>query len=144
MLNSITEPPQSVPGYGASAIGGDIDTRTGTLAANVFMKTTNCKGRMAAFGLPIDATRNQASSMAAVLKEKCPDCTASYTDIPFADAGSPAATNTVVSKLQADPSINFAYFTIGDLAVGIEPALKQAGLQVQVGGPSPFHRTSLL
>ena len=46
------------------------------------------------------------------------------------DVGSPAATNTVVSKLQSDPSINFAYFTIGDLAVGIEPALKQAGIDV--------------
>ena len=62
MLNSITDPPQSVPGFGASAVGGDVDTRTGTLAAYVFMKTTNCQGKMAAFGLPIDATRNQAAA----------------------------------------------------------------------------------
>jgi len=43
----------------------------------------------------------------------------------------------VVSKLQSDPDIDFAYFTFGDLAVGLGPALTQAGIDVTIGGSVP-------
>ena len=43
----------------------------------------------------------------------------------------------MVSKLQSDPSIKFAYFALGDLAVGLGPALTQAGVDVQIGGAIP-------
>ena len=80
--------------------------------------------------------------MEAVLKEECEDCDYSYTDIQFADIGSPAATNAVVSKLQSDPSIKFAYFTLGDLAVGLGPALTQAGSTCRSAARSRTRRTS--
>jgi ABC-type sugar transport system substrate-binding protein len=137
MLSSITDEPDSVPGFGGSPLGGDLYTNVGELAAYAFMQATNCRGKAAAFGLPVEALQSQAESMKEVLERECEGCSISYTDIQFADVGSPAATNAVVSKLQSDPSINFAYFTIGDLAVGIEPALKQAGLDVKIGGAIP-------
>jgi ABC-type sugar transport system substrate-binding protein len=137
MLGSITEAPQSIPGFGATPLGGDLYVKMGELAAYAFMQATNCQGKTAAFGLPVEAMQTLADSMGDVLQQECEDCAYSYSDIPFSDIGSPAATNAVVSKLQSDPSINFAFFTIGDLAVGIEPALKQAGIDAKIGGAIP-------
>jgi ABC-type sugar transport system substrate-binding protein len=133
-LGAITDPPESVPGYGAAPQGGDFFSNLGQLAAYAFMQATNCKGKAAAFGFPSPALVNELDGMQKILSESCPDCSISYTDIPAANIGSPAATNAVVSKLQSDPSFNFVYFTLGDLAAGIEPALKQAGIDLPVGG----------
>jgi ABC-type sugar transport system substrate-binding protein len=134
VLNAITDDPVSVPGFGAAPLGGDFSPKLGELAAYAFMRATNCQGKAAAFGLPVDAQKIQVEGIQDVLAEECEDCSLSYTEIPISDIGSPAATNAVVSKLQSDPSINFAYFALGDLAVGLEPALQQAGLEVGVGG----------
>lgn len=136
-IASIAEAPESVPGFGATPYGGDTFAQIGELAAYNIMKSTNCKGSVAVFTLPTPALKASAASLAATLKKECEDCKSSYTEIQFADIGSPAATNTVVSKLQSDASTNFAYFTLGDLAVGLGPALKQAGVDVQVGGAIP-------
>ena len=103
----------------------------------MFMKTTNCQGHAAAFGLPAEALKNMAAGLDGVLKRDCPDCSFSYTDLPYTDVGTPAATNAIVSKLQSDSKIDFAFFTLGDLAVGVEPALKQAGVDVEIGGVFP-------
>jgi ABC-type sugar transport system substrate-binding protein len=137
MIASTEEPPQSVPGFGGSPYGGETFPRVGELAAYPVMQATDCQANVAVFSLPTPALTNMGDSLEKTLKENCEDCSYSYTDIPFADIGSPAATNAVVSKLQSDPSINFAFFTIGDLAVGLGPALTQAGIDVQVGGAIP-------
>lgn len=136
-IASIAEEPVSVPGFGATPYGGDTFAQIGELGAYNIMKATNCKGSVAVFALPTLALKASADSLAAVLKKECEDCSSSYTEIQFADIGSPAATNAVVSKLQSDPSINFAYFALGDLAVGLGPALKQAGVDAQIGGAIP-------
>lgn len=134
MLGAVAEEPESVPGYGGSALGGDLYPKLGELAAYAVMQASNCQANVATFGLPYDAMHNLADGMAKVLEEECEECAYSYTDIADADIGSPAATNAVVSKLQSDPSINFTFFTIGDLAAGMEPAMKQAGLDAQISG----------
>lgn len=133
-LNAISDAPVSVPGFGAAPLGGDFFPKLGELAAYEFMRATNCQGKAAAFGLPVDVQKVQVKGMQDVLSKECEDCSLSYTEIPISDIGSPAATNAVVSKLQSDPTLNFAYFALGDLAVGLEPALQQAGLKVGVGG----------
>lgn len=137
MLGSIKDAPESYPGFSATPGGGSIPEDVGELAANIFMQKTKCQGKAAGFGLPVDALQSQAASMKSVLEKECDECSLSYTDIQFADIGSPAATNAIVSKLQSDSKLNFAYFTIGDLAVGLEPALQQAGIDVQIGGAIP-------
>ncbi|MBB3085559.1 sugar ABC transporter substrate-binding protein [Geodermatophilus sabuli] len=136
MLDAV-EPPQSVPGFGGTPLGGDLYNKMGEPGANMVMQATNCQGNVAVFGLPFDAMHNLADGVQQGLEASCEDCTSSYTDIPLSALGSPAATNAVVSKLQSDPSIDFAFFTTGDLAIGIEPALKQAGLDAQIGGAIP-------
>ncbi len=136
-IASTPEEPVSVPGFGGTPYGGDTFEKLGELGAYNVMKATGCNGGVAVFSLPTPGLKAQAKGLEAVLKEQCEDCSYSYTDIPFADVGSPSATNAVISKLQSDPSIKFAYFTVGDLAVGLGPALTQAGVDVQVGGSIP-------
>jgi len=137
VIASTSEEPESVPGFGATPYGGDTFPNAGELGAYNAMKAINCRGSVAVFSLPTPSLRNSADAVEATLEEQCDDCGYSYTDIQFADIGSPAATNAIVSKLQSDPSIEFAYFTIGDLAVGLGPALQQAGIDVQTGGLLP-------
>jgi ABC-type sugar transport system substrate-binding protein len=134
---SISEHPVSVPGFGGTPYGGDTFDKLGELGMNAILQSNNCQGGVAVFSLPVPNLQSEGDTMKEILAKECPDCGFSYTDIPFSDIGSPAATNAVVSKLQSDPSIKFAYFTIGDLAVGLAPALKQAGIDVQVGGAIP-------
>jgi len=140
MLGAIIEPPESVPGFGGVPNGGELFNQMGELAAYGLMQATNCRGNVAAFGIPFGAMRTLAQSMGDVVERECPDCNYSYSDIPSSDIGSPAATNAIVSKLQSDPSINFTFVTIGDLALGLRPALKQAGLDAQIGGALPTPR----
>ncbi|KJL42335.1 sugar ABC transporter substrate-binding protein [Microbacterium trichothecenolyticum] len=137
MLGAITNEPESYPGYGATPNGGDLFDQMGELAGYQFLAQTNCKGGVAAFGLPFDALRTVSDSMGAIIEQECEECTFSYTDIQTKDVGSPAATTAIVSKLQSDSSLNFAFFAIGDLAVGSQQALTQAGLDVEVGGALP-------
>ena len=136
MMNT-QEPTQSLPGFGAIPLGGDMWNNFGKLGGYQMLQATDCQVNVAAFGIPAQPIQDAAEGAHEVLKAECAKCGYSYTDIPFADIGSPAATNAVISKVQSDPSINFVYFGIGDLATGIEPALKQAGLDVQVGGVLP-------
>lgn len=127
-------PPVSVPGFGATPLGGDMWTKTGIPSAYAALRATNCQGTTAVFGLPVPAMRQLAASIEEVIKKECADCGYSYTDLAFSDIGAPSAATAVTSKLQADPSIKLAFFAVGDLANGIEPALKQAGIDVKIGG----------
>lgn len=140
IIGSSAETPQSVPGFGATSAGGDLYKTMGELAAYAFMKATDCQGQALTVGLADTAAlKTEADTMATVVERECEDCDVTYMEIPFMDVGAPAATNAVVSKLQSDASRNFVFFTFGDLAVGVEPALKQAGLDdVQVGGAIPL------
>lgn len=137
LMLDATDPPESVPGFGGTPLGGETYSKMGEPAAYMFMQATNCQGSMAFFGSPFDAVRNLADETQQVLEDNCEDCSFTYTDIPPGDIGSPAATTAIISKLQSDPSLDFAFFMPGDLAVGLEPALKQAGLDVGVGGALP-------
>ena len=133
MIDS-AEPPQSVPGWGATPLGGDFWTKVGEPAAYASLQATNCEGSTAVFGLPVPAMRQLGEGIEAVIKRECAECGVSYTDLAFSDIGAPSAANAVTSKLQADPSIKLAFFAVGDLANGLEPALKQAGIDVKIGG----------
>ncbi|MGR6520278.1 hypothetical protein ACU5JM_01425 (plasmid) [Rhodococcus erythropolis] len=130
-------PPASVPGFGAAPLGGDMWTRIGEPAAYATLRATSCQGGVAVFGVPADAMRDLAAGIDETMKKECADCGYSYTELPSSDIGSPSAVNAVTSKLQADPSVSLAFFTVGDLAKGIEPALKQAGINVKIAGALP-------
>ncbi|KJL42350.1 hypothetical protein RS82_02366 [Microbacterium trichothecenolyticum] len=137
MLGSITDEPESVPGFGSVPQGGTWFEQIGELAAYMFMDSTGCEGSVAYFGIPYPASRAAAERMGEVIAEVCNDCAFSTTELPVADLGSPAATNAVVSKVQADPSVDFTYFFLGGMATGVPAALKTAGLDAQVAGSIP-------
>src|SRR5206468_11470867 len=74
----------------------------------------------------------------AVFKQNCPNCVAKYKQIQLSDIGGPAGTSTVVSALQADPSIKYVFGTFANLVDGLPAALKQAGITgVKIFGTTP-------
>jgi len=136
-IASTPDAPESVPGFGATPHGGAWFNNLGELAGYALLRSTKCQAHVASFGIPIDASNNVISGLEEVVKQECPDCTTTKTDIQFADLGSPAATTAVVSKLQSDPSINFVFCFFGQVATGVTAALKGAGLDAQIGGTLP-------
>lgn len=61
------------------------------------------------------------------LKEWCPSCTDTVVNQQESDLGTDLPQN-VVSELQANPSINYAVFSFGDMTEGVDQALRAAGL----------------
>ena len=67
----------------------------------------------------------------AEMKAQCPDCKVELVNQQVADLGTKTP-QSVVSTLQRDPNINYAVFSFGDLVLGVDAALRGAGLQDQV------------
>ncbi len=65
------------------------------------------------------------------MKAQCPDCKVELVNQQVADLGTKTP-QSVVSTLQRDPNINYAVFSFGDLVLGVDAALRGAGLQDQV------------
>lgn len=63
----------------------------------------------------------------------CPECKIAAFPQQLADIGTktPAA---VVANMQADPAINYNVYDLGALMIGVDPALKEAGLEAGGAG----------
>lgn len=72
------------------------------------------------------------------LAEYCPDCKVEVNEVDFAEVGK-GLPGQVVSAVQRNPDTNWVIFAFGDASIGVEEALKSAGVrdQVQVGGAIP-------
>ena len=83
----------------------------------------------------------QIASEAAVgqFEDECPDCEVTELDVSIQDLTSGGVASQVVSSLQSDPSIEYVYVSIGDLASGLPDAIDGAGLgdKVKVVGHVP-------
>jgi ribose transport system substrate-binding protein len=78
-----------------------------------------------------------AAIASAQFASQCSACTVKTLNISASDLGNGSVPSEVVSALQADPSINYALFTFGDLAGGVPQALQSAGLKAKIVGGSP-------
>jgi ribose transport system substrate-binding protein len=67
----------------------------------------------------------------AQMKALCPDCKVELVNQQVTDLGTKTP-QSVVSTLQRDPNINYVVFSFGDLVLGVDAALRGAGLQDQV------------
>jgi ribose transport system substrate-binding protein len=65
------------------------------------------------------------------LSEWCPACTVKDVDQKATDVGTKTP-QSVVSTFQRDPKLNYAIFSFGDLTIGLNAALKSAGLSGKV------------
>jgi ribose transport system substrate-binding protein len=75
------------------------------------------------------------SSFVSAVKQWCPGCKVSTNAVPAASLGTSALTSQVTSVVTRNPSTNWLIFDLGDLEIGVDAALKAAGLTGQhIGG----------
>ena len=72
------------------------------------------------------------------LKKWCPACTNTIVNQQVTDLGT-GTPQSVVSTFESDPSLQYALYTYGDISLGVDAALKTAGLlgKVKQIGPAP-------
>jgi len=72
------------------------------------------------------------------LKNWCPACTNKVVNQQITDIGT-TTPQSVVSTFEADPSLQYAVYSFGDISLGVDAALKTAGLlgKVQQVGQNP-------
>jgi ABC-type sugar transport system substrate-binding protein len=137
-LSSVTDTAISNPGLGAVSNSTAVSKNMGDLHANLVMRDSGCKAHVAIFNLPFPILKVATDEFQSVLTAKCPDCKVSYNEIQAKDIGSPTATNAIVSALQADPSIKYAYTIIGNVADGLVSALSAANISgIKIFGEVP-------
>ena len=94
------------------------------------LESTECVAVVPSAGFPQRVLDTQTAID--TVTSGCPECTATSVPVQIADLGSPAMSQTIVSALQANPKINYVAVTVGNLAAGLDAALKQAGLSDKV------------
>jgi len=72
-------------------------------------------------------------------KSKCGSCSFKTLEVSTSDLTAGNTASNVISRLQSDPSIDYVYVAIGDLAAGLPQALASAGLagKVKIVGGVP-------
>jgi ribose transport system substrate-binding protein len=63
---------------------------------------------------------------------KCPECSIETIDVTVEDVGEGKVPAKIVAFLQSHPETEYVWFTFGDLATGVYPALQTAGLSGNV------------
>jgi ribose transport system substrate-binding protein len=66
------------------------------------------------------------------VEENCPDCKVSKLGVTVDELAKGAVPQAIASKLQADPTIDYVFFTMSDLPTGVKDTLDGAGLGDQV------------
>lgn len=132
--------------------GGGIDVNLltnddyylyGVLMADYAAVTSTTKN-IAFIGLPtFPVLSTVQAGFEAEIAAVCPDCTVDVTEVAVTDLGTNLP-GTVVSKLQANPEIDFVVYAFGGMLFGVPEAIEAAGLQdqakaiSQAGGPLNF------
>jgi ABC-type sugar transport system substrate-binding protein len=80
-----------------------------------------------------------AEAVSAGYGDNCAACELNTLDVSTQDVAASNAASAIVSRLQADPSIDYVHVAIGDLATGLPEALESAGLadRVKIVGSGP-------
>jgi ribose transport system substrate-binding protein len=66
------------------------------------------------------------------LAKACPDCKVTELNATLQDLIGGTVPASIVSKLQANPDVNYVYYSFGDLPGGVTAALQSAGLDKKV------------
>ncbi len=68
------------------------------------------------------------TAFVAAMQQWCPSCKVSTNAVPAASLGTSALTSQVTSTVTRNPSTDWLIFDLGDLEIGVDAALKAAGL----------------
>jgi ABC-type sugar transport system substrate-binding protein len=136
---SQTTLPESDPGFAVTALGTPTNQLEAKIAAYGVMKDSGCKANVAVFNLTdLDILTVETNSFISTLQKHCPACKTSYTVLPVADLGTPTLTNTIVSKVQSSPGVDWIYTPYGNITDGLPTALATAGLTgIKIAGNVP-------
>jgi len=135
---AVIDVPKDTTGFAATMNGASSNQEIADIEANWVAVDSKCAGHVAQFSLPYAVLRVQETQFEKTLKTACPNCKTSFTELQNADIGTPAATNAIVSAVQADPSIKYVGMPIGAVAAGLRPAFAQAGItDVKIFGSAP-------
>jgi ABC-type sugar transport system substrate-binding protein len=75
------------------------------------------------------------TAFVAAINQWCPTCKVSQNAVPAASLGTSALTGQVTSTVTRNPSTTWLVFDLGDLEIGVDAALKAAGLTgLHIGG----------
>lgn len=118
------------PVQGVSVFSGG-----GSLLANWFVNDSQGTGSALVVDVPafpvLAAFGGSFSSSVASL---CSSCSVDTLDIPLSEVDAGQAVSAVVAHLQANPAIHYVFWCDSDFGIGIDSALKAAGLtDVKVG-----------
>ena len=107
----------------------------GKMVAAYVTVNSNAKADIQDFSLPVFPILEAFDkSFQASIKQWCPACTVTEHPQQGTDIGTKTP-GAVVSAVQADPKTNWLIFDLGDLATGVDAAIKSAGLTgLHIGG----------
>lgn len=120
--------------------GAAAFTIEGQINAQWMLKDSGCSSsaQVLVATLPYPALAASQAGFASVIKQELPSLKITTTTVQPTDLGSPAATNAIVSAIQANPSIKYVYSVVGSTADGLPAALKAAGITgVKIFGSVP-------
>jgi ABC-type sugar transport system substrate-binding protein len=138
VLADVPDEPTGYPGFAAVDEGSAVYNMVGQLSAYQFMHASNCQGNVAIFTLPYPILAVGTAAFIKTVQEHCPACKVSSNELQTSDVGTSAVTTAIVTKLQSDPAATYVFATIGNVAIGLNAALRQAGLSgITIFGADP-------
>lgn len=116
-----------------ATVGGAPDAElAGRMVAAQVVADSNGEARVALFTVSAYPLLGAfTASFEQSLSAWCARCSVKVVDQQAVDIGT-RTPSSVVSTFQADPALDYAVFAIGDMTIGVPPALKAAGLTDRV------------
>ena len=132
------------PGKGNDLTGVTLGTPAfqveGVINAELMLADSGCSpsAQVLVDTLPFPALVVSQTAFDQTVAKYCPKCKIITKVLQTADLGTPAGTSSIVSAIQADPSIKYIYSVVGSNADGLPSALHAAGLSgVKIFGSVP-------
>ncbi|WP_326835055.1 substrate-binding domain-containing protein [Amycolatopsis rhabdoformis] len=138
-LNAASDPPDDRTGPDVVNNGSTEYAHLGEVNAYTVLRDAGCVPTgVVVVSLQFPVLQAEADKFKETLLAHCPKCEVTVKTLQNGDVGTPAATGSIVSTLQADPSTKYVYALIGSLGVGVPAALQAAGMtDVKVFGAQP-------
>jgi ribose transport system substrate-binding protein len=107
--------------------------KTGPLMANWAIVDSDGAANVLIVSIPdFPVLKAETDAYIAELEKNCPDCSHTELDITIPQLTGGEVPAAVASQLQANPDINYVFFSFGSLPAGVTAALDGAGLLDQV------------
>ncbi len=128
VFSDVTDDPPNTPGVLANIGGPSQERQYGRILAAYFVLHAGPHATAAVVTIPAFPIFGAFErAFASAVKQWCPSCSVSVQGQQITDIGTKTPSN-LVAYLQQNPSVKWLVFGNGDLATGVVPALKEAGV----------------